>query len=153
MRGHVVVEDPAAYGAWHAALPTFAKSQTKAPEAPAGAVAAGGGAGSRIEQGRALADAKGCAACHTIDGSPRVGPTWKGLYGKTETMADGSTALVDESYLRAFIRDPKARRVKGFAPVMPQIELSEEELAALVAYIQSLGSPPAQASTGQGGQR
>ncbi|MDM0019904.1 cytochrome c oxidase subunit II [Variovorax saccharolyticus] len=147
MRGFVVVEDAAVFKAWQAALPTFADTQVKL------AAPAGGGAGSRVEQGRALADAKGCAACHTIDGSPRVGPTWKGLYGKTETMADGSTALVDESYLRAFIRDPKARRVKGFAPVMPQIELSEEELAALVAYIQSLGSPPAQASTGQGGQR
>jgi cytochrome c oxidase subunit 2 len=147
MRGYVVVEDPAAYTAWRAALPTFAKSQAKAPEPPAGAVAAGGGA--RVEQGRALADAKGCVACHTIDGSPRVGPTWKGLHGKTETMADGSTALVDEAYLRSFIRDPQARHVKGFPPVMPKIELSDEELAALVAYIQSLGSPPAQAAAEQ----
>jgi cytochrome c oxidase subunit 2 len=147
MRGYVVVEDPASYGTWHAALPTFAKSQAKAPEPPAGAVAADGGA--RVEQGRALADAKGCVACHTIDGSPRVGPTWKGLHGKTETMADGSTALVDEAYLRSFIRDPQARHVKGFPPVMPKIELSDEELAALVAYIQSLGSPPAQAAAEQ----
>ena len=143
MRGFVVVEDPANYRAWQVALPTFARTQAKAPEVPAG------GAGARVDQGRALADAKGCVACHTIDGSPRVGPTWKGLYGKTETMADGSTALVDEAYLRSFIRDPQARRVKGFAPVMPRIELSDEELAALVAYIQSFGSPPAQAATEQ----
>lgn len=145
MRGYVVVEDPAAYQAWHAALPTFARSQAKAPEPPAGA--AGGDA--RVQQGRALADSKGCVACHTVDGSPRVGPTWKGLHGKTETMADGSTALVDEAYLRSFIRDPQARQVKGFPPVMPKIELSDEELAALVAYIQSLGSPPAQAAAEQ----
>lgn len=148
MRGFVVVEDPAAYKAWQVALPTFARTQAKAPEVPAGGGAAGG-AGARVEQGRALADAKGCVACHTIDGSPRVGPTWKGLHGKTETMADGSTALVDEAYLRSFIRDPQARHVKGFPPVMPKIELSDEELAALVAYIQSLGSPPAQAATEQ----
>jgi cytochrome c oxidase subunit 2 len=146
MRGFVVVEDPANYGAWRAALPTFAKSQVKATETPAG-VAAGGDA--RVQQGRALADSKGCVACHTIDGSPRVGPTWKGLHGKTETMADGSTALVDEAYLRSFIRDPQARHVKGFPPVMPKIELTDEELAALVAYIQSLGSPPAQAAAEQ----
>ncbi|CAN7648556.1 c-type cytochrome [Variovorax paradoxus] len=145
MRGYVVVEDPAAYQAWHAALPTFARSQAKAPEPPAGA--AGGDA--RVQQGRALADSKGCVACHTVDGSARVGPTWKGLHGKTETMADGSTALVDEAYLRSFIRDPQARQVKGFPPVMPKIELSDEELAALVAYIQSLGSPPAQAAAEQ----
>lgn len=147
MRGFVVVEDAANFGAWQAALPTFASTQAKAPGIPAGAVAAGGGA--RVEQGRALAEAKGCVACHTIDGSPRVGPSWKGLYGKTETMADGSTARVDEAYLRSFIRDPQARQVKGFPPVMPKIELSDEELAALVAYIQSLGSPPAQAATEQ----
>lgn len=142
MRGYVVVEDSANYKAWHAALPTFAKSQAKAPEAPAGGDA-------RVQQGRALADSKGCVACHTIDGSPRVGPTWKGLYGKTENMADGSTALVDEAFLRSFIRDPQARHVKGFPPVMPKVELSDEELAALVAYIQSLGSPPAQAAAEQ----
>lgn len=142
MRGYVVVEDPANYKAWHAALPTFAKSQAKAPEALAGGDA-------RVQQGRALADSKGCVACHTIDGSPRVGPTWKGLYGKTETMADGSTALVDEAFLRSFIRDPQARHVKGFPPVMPKVELGDEELAALVAYIQSLGSPPAQAAAEQ----
>ena len=76
-----------------------------------------------------------------------MGPSWKGLYGKTETMADGSTALVDEAYLRSFIRDPQARQVKGFPPVMPKIELSDDELAALVAYIKSLGSPPTQAAT------
>jgi cytochrome c oxidase subunit II len=38
--------------------------------------------------------------------------------------------------------------VKGFAPIMPKIELTDDELAALVAYIQSYGSaglqPPAQ---------
>jgi cytochrome c oxidase subunit 2 len=148
MRGFVVVEDAASYSAWKAALPTFASSQAKAPEVPAGTAAAGGG-DARVEQGRALATAKGCVACHTIDGSPRVGPTWKGLYGKTETMTDGSTALVDEAYLRSFIRDPQARQVKGFPPVMPRTELSDEELAALVAFIQSLGSPPAQAAAEQ----
>lgn len=147
MRGYVVVEDAVDYRAWHAALPTFAKSQVKAPEPPAGAMAAGGDA--RVQQGRALAESKGCVACHTIDGSPRVGPTWKGLYGKTENMADGSTALVDEAFLRSFIRDPQARHVKGFPPVMPKVELTEEELAALVAYIQSLGSPPPQAAAEQ----
>lgn len=150
MRGYVVVEDAAAYGAWRTALPTFAAmQQARAAQAAQAAQTPAGGGGARVDQGRALADAKGCVACHTIDGSARVGPTWKGLYGKHESMADGSTALVDEAYLRSFIRDPQARHVKGFPPVMPKVDLSEEELAALVAYIQSLGSPPAQAATEQ----
>jgi len=152
MRGFVVVEDAAAFQAWQSMLPTFAKTQVKAAPVPSGEGAAGGGA--RIEQGRALSESKGCVACHTIDGSPRVGPTWKGLFGKTETMEDGSRALVDEAYLRSFIADPTARRVKGFPPVMPKMDLSKEELDALVAYIQSLGSAPtAPAATEQKAQR
>ncbi|RZL92097.1 MAG: c-type cytochrome [Variovorax sp.] len=155
MRAHVVVEEAASFHAWQQALPTFAVMQARAQDAvqAASAAAGGGGADARVAQGRALADSKGCVACHTIDGSARVGPTWKGLYGKTESMRDGSTALVDDAYLRSFIRDPQARGVKGFAPVMPKIDLSDDELAALVAYIKTLGSPPAQAATEQKGQR
>jgi cytochrome c oxidase subunit 2 len=138
MRGYVVVEDEAAFHAWLKAQPTFATTLADANRAAAAPAA---GADTRLAQGLALAQSKGCVACHTVDGSTRVGPTWKGLYGKTETMQDGSTALVDEAYLQGFIRNPQARVVKGFAPVMPKIELSDSELAALVAYIQSLGAP------------
>lgn len=134
MRGYVVVEDDAAFQAWLQQQPTFAATQAAA--APAAA-----GTGTPAAQGRSLAQTKGCVACHTVDGSAGVGPTWKGLFGKTETMVDGSTALVDEAYLKDFIRNPKARAVKGFAQVMPQIELTDEELAALVAYIRSNGKP------------
>jgi len=110
---------------------------SKPPAAPAVAMSP------QAEQGRQLADAKGCMACHTIDGSPRVGPTWLGLFGKNETMADGSTEKVDAAYLRNFILEPQAKKVKGFPPVMPKLPLSDEEVSALVAYIQTLAGPPA----------
>lgn len=140
MRGYVAVVDAASFQSWLREQPTFATmAAAAATPAPAG------GAGGQVAQGQALAQSKGCVACHTIDGTPRVGPTWKGLYGKTETMSDGSTARVDQAYLQSFIRDPQARTVKGFAPIMPKIDLSDDELAALVAFIQSLGAsaPPA----------
>jgi len=133
MRGFVVVEDEAAFQAWLKQQPTFATTQA-APSAVAPA-----GADALPAQGRALAQSKGCVACHTIDGSPGVGPTWKGLFGKTETMVDGSTALVDEAYLKDFIRNPQARAVKGFAPIMPKIDVTDDELAALASYIRSNG--------------
>lgn len=136
MRGYVVVEDASQYAAWQQGLVSFAVASRPAPATAA--------AGSPLaEKGRQLADAKGCVACHTIDGSPRVGPTWKGLYGKNETMADGSTEKVDEAYLRSFILEPQAKRVKGFPPVMPKLPLTDEEVSALVAYIQTLGGPAA----------
>lgn len=133
MRGFVVVEAPAAFETWLRGQPTFAA--TLAPPAPAAAVT-GDDAAAR---GRALAQSKGCVACHTVDGSAGVGPTWKGLFGKTETLKDDSTAKVDEAFLKAFIRNPQARGIKGFPPVMPKIELSDDELEALVAYIRSHG--------------
>jgi cytochrome c oxidase subunit 2 len=142
MRAVVVVEDAAGYQAWLHDKQTFAVTQ-RPPSTEGGPVG----------QGRALAAAKGCVACHSVDGSPRVGPTWKDLFGKTENMRDGSTAFVDDAYLRSFIRDPQARGVKGFAPVMPKIPLSDEELAALVAYIKSLSPAPPVAPPQQKAQR
>lgn len=133
MRGYVVVEDAAAFETWLAAQPTFAAALAPAAPAP-------GAAGGPAALGRTLAQTKGCVACHTVDGGAGVGPTWKGLFGKTETLRDGSTALVDEAFLKAFIRDPQGRGdkgVKGYPPIMPKIELSDEELDALVAYIRT----------------
>lgn len=152
MRGAMVVEDEAQFQAWLKAQPTFA--MTLAGPAPTASASAGpaGSDATKVSQGQALYQSKGCVACHTVDGSPRVGPTWKGLYGKQETMQDGSTALVDEAYLRSFILDPQARSVKGFQPIMPKIALSDEELAALLTYIQSLGGP-APADTAQKARR
>ncbi|MCA8063261.1 c-type cytochrome [Burkholderia sp. AU38729] len=141
MRGVVVVEDEAAFSRWLAQQTTFAQQQMA--HVQAAPTAAGGSAQALANLGKTLAAAKGCVACHTVDGSPLVGPTWKGLYGKTETMADGSTAKVDDAYLRAFIRNPTARVVKGFSPIMPHFDLSEQELSALVAYIKAQGGTPA----------
>jgi len=144
MRGQVVVEEPAAFEAWLARQSTFAATQ--APAAPVAAQA--GGADMLVAQGKALALSKGCVGCHSIDGSVGVGPSWKGLYGSTQTFSDGSSAPVDDAFLREEILTPQARLVKGFGPVMPTIPLSEDELKALIAYIRANGSTaaaPAQA--------
>lgn len=138
MRGFVVVEDDAAFQAWLKQQPPFSLTQA----APSAATRTD--PDSLPALGRALAQSKGCVACHTVDGRPGVGPTWKGLFGKTETMVDGSTALVDEAYVKDFIRNPQARAVKGFAQVMPKIDLSDDELAALAAYIKSNGGATAE---------
>jgi cytochrome c oxidase subunit 2 len=128
MRGIVVVEEESAFRAWHAALPTFAASMAPgAAQAPAA-------------RGKALAQSKGCVGCHSVDGSPGAGPTWQKLYGRRESFADGSSAMVDEAFLRREIREPRARVVKGYAPVMPDVALSDDEVAALVAYIRAQGA-------------
>ena len=131
MRGIVVVEDRAAFQAWLGTQPTFAETLAAASATPAA------GTLSQLDLGKALAQNKGCVACHSLDGSAGVGPTWKGLFGKTETLLDGSTVLIDEAALKIDIRDPLARVVKGYSPIMPKPDLKDDELDALVAYIKA----------------
>lgn len=150
MRGAVVVEDEPAFQAWLQTQPTFA--MTMAGPAPGAAAGLAGGGDARVAQGQALAQSRGCVACHSVDGSTRVGPSWKSLYGKQEILADGSAVLADEAYLARSIREPQAQVVKGFPPIMPPTALSDQEVAALVAYIQSLGGP-VQAAPEQKAQR
>ena len=94
------------------------------------------------ESGQQIAQTMGCTGCHSVDGTKIVGPSWQGLYGKTETFEGGSTAVVDEAYLRESIINPGAKVVAGFPNgVMPQDfgqKLSDEQIADLIAYILSL---------------
>ncbi len=151
MRGHVVVEDDAKFQTWLKAQSTFAVTMASASR-PVGA-SPSTGADNQVAQGQALAQSRGCAACHTADGSARVGPTWKGLYGTPRPLADGSTVLADESYLRRSILEPQAQVVKGFPPIMPPASLGNEEVTALLAYIQSLGGATAAAPAPAAGQK
>jgi cytochrome c oxidase subunit 2 len=88
--------------------------------------------------GQRLAAQKGCAGCHTPNGRPSIGPTWKGIFGSTVTLKDGSTAVVDQAYVERSIREPSAQIVDGFSVPMPRIALSDDEVVTLVEYIRSL---------------
>jgi cytochrome c oxidase subunit 2 len=110
--------------------------------------------------GEQLYTQQGCQSCHTLDGSRKVGPSFKNLYGKTDhKMSDGSSVTVDANYIRQSILKPGQRIVAGYQNLMPgsYSRLSERELSGLVAFIreQSDKEPPAsdtpkQTATGQG---
>jgi cytochrome c oxidase subunit II len=90
--------------------------------------------------GRSLAESEGCLKCHSVDGSPHIGPTWLDLYRRTTTLADGTTVLADEAYLTESMMDPRAKQVAGFPLTMPSYagKLGAPETAALLEYIKSL---------------
>ncbi len=91
--------------------------------------------------GVALAAEKGCTACHSLDGTAGIGPSWKGTYGSPRVMTDGSERLADDAYLRKSMLEPAAEVVTGFANVMIAPELSEAEIAQLLQLFRQLGSP------------
>ncbi len=92
------------------------------------------------ESGRQLATERSCRSCHSIDGSTSVGPSWLGLAGSTDQLSDGATVVAGRTYLERSIREPQAEIVAGFDVVeMPTLNLSADEVGALVDYIESLG--------------
>ncbi len=118
----VKVVDPDTFNAWVAIASDPSRGKTPA------------------QFGAVLYTKKGCVACHNVDGTPNIGPTWKGIWGTNVALEGGRSVLVDSAYVKKSMIDPAADVVKGFQPVMPPYEgvLSDKEIAGLTAYIQSL---------------
>ena len=94
------------------------------------------------EKGKELYTNMGCIGCHSIDGSALVGPSFKGLAGKKQTVVtDGKEReiTVDDAYLVTSMKDPDKDVVKGFTKgQMPPLPLSDDDIAGLIAYIKTL---------------
>ncbi len=117
----------------------LAATSSPEPEAVPPTAAATPNVARDVARGKRLAQEKTCLGCHTTDGRDQVGPTWRGLYGKKETLQSGATVEVDEAYLNESILDPNSELVQGFLPdIMPSVDLTRDEINAIVAFIKSL---------------
>ncbi|MBA3498727.1 MAG: cytochrome c oxidase subunit II [Myxococcota bacterium] len=98
------------------------------------------GGGDPIEHGKKLYEKKGCNACHTLDGTIKIGPSFKGKWGTTVTTNAGPVTF-DENYVRESILTPNAKYQPGF-PVgtMPAFEgqLKERDIEGLIAWMKTL---------------
>jgi cytochrome c2 len=95
--------------------------------------AAGGG-------GKGLYASLGCQGCHSLDGSPSTGPTFKGLFGSKAKLTNGQTVTADEAYLLESILDPDKQIVQGYQPgvmsaVIKKGQVSEADGKRLVDFI------------------
>lgn len=88
--------------------------------------------------GRKHLDTKGCIACHSLTGTPGVGPTFKGLWGRTEAFTDGTSQVVDAAYIKESILEPQKKLVKGFGPVMPKLPVSDQEIIEITDYLKTV---------------
>jgi len=86
----------------------------------------------------------GCFACHSVDGSKLVGPSFKGIYGHTATVVTGGNEreiTVDDEYIKKSIYDPNADVVKGFNKGLMLSytgQLSEEDVKQITEYLKTL---------------
>ena len=149
MKNHVwfVADKPGSYdlfcsvycGTGHSAMITTVEA---VPPAQFAAWLEKGGGGEHV--GKELLEKHGCLGCHSLDGSPKAGPTFKGIWGRSVTVVtDGKerSVTVDEAYLRRSILEPNADVVKGFQPIMPSFsgKLSDADLAAIIGFFRSGG--------------
>jgi mono/diheme cytochrome c family protein len=99
-----------------------------------------------VEIGREIFEGKGiCATCHTIGRSGALRfPDLDGIALRAGTRVPGLGAL---EYMAQSLYEPEAYIVPGFAGGMPTIDkppigLSEDEIKAVISYLQTLGGEP-----------
>jgi mono/diheme cytochrome c family protein len=96
--------------------------------------------------GREIAQGKGlCFTCHTLGKSGALRfPDLQGIGANAATRIEGLSGV---QYLAHSIYEPSEFIVPGFNPGMPEIDrppigLSDQEILAVIAYLQSLGGEP-----------
>jgi cytochrome c oxidase subunit 2 len=133
MLSRVVVHSPEAFQAW------VAEEIRKIESMPL------------VELGELTYNQAGCSTCHSLDGSAKVGPSFKGVFGRQEKIFGAGTLTVDENYIRESILEPQAKLVEGFPPAMPTFkgQLSDRRILGLVEFIKgpaSTGEPVVKAA-------
>ncbi|HKI90167.1 MAG TPA: cytochrome c oxidase subunit II [Draconibacterium sp.] len=86
----------------------------------------------------------GCFACHTVDGTKLVGPSFKGIWGEEQTVITNGQerkVKVNEDYVHRSIYDPNADVVKGFGKGLMlsyKGQLSEDDVANIIEYLKTV---------------
>lgn len=92
-----------------------------------------------VALGKYLYETRGCQQCHSVDGTAKTGPSWKGIFGESHATSAGNVP-VDENYIRESILEPNAKVRSGFNAVMPTFkgQLKDEQIDGLITYIKCL---------------
>lgn len=137
---HIVCHEYCGFG--HQNMTAQIEVTEKVNTAAMGEEVAGAGGGvelsALVAAGKQVYEEKGCVACHSLNGTVGVGPTFKGLWGRTEELQDGSKVAVDDVYLAESIKAPGAKLVKGFGPVMPTLTLTDDEINSVTEFIKTI---------------
>lgn len=94
--------------------------------------------------GKNIIQATGCKACHSLDGTKIVGPSFKGLWGKKEVViSDGEEREItaDSTYIRRSIYEPNHDIVKGYNKgqmVSYRDQLNDEQVAKIIEYLKTI---------------
>ena len=79
-------------------------------------------------QGKALFTSKICATCHSIDGSKKVGPSFKNLVGRATITTKAEVFRNDKAYFIESIKQPQAKVSQAYGGVMPMLAVTDVKL-------------------------
>jgi len=80
-----------------------------------------------------------CAACHSLDGSKKVGPTFKNLACSEREWEGGTKGMADDAFLMESILNPNKKIAKGYPPAMPAMggTLSKTEVESAIMFLKA----------------
>jgi cytochrome c oxidase subunit 2 len=93
------------------------------------------------DMGKQLYVSKSCNTCHSLDGSPKVGPSWLKLYNRQGSLTNGQSYVADHNYIKESILNPSAKVVAGYqAGMMPSYagQLSDVEIESIIEFIKTV---------------
>lgn len=96
------------------------------------------------QAGAKLLQKNGCTACHSVDGSRVVGPSFKGLYGSKKSVTTNGAkreVTIDDAYIKKAIYEPNADVEEGFSPGLMKSYngiVSEKEVTEITDYLKTL---------------
>ena len=99
-----------------------------------------------LNAGLDILQKNGCVACHSLDGTKIVGPTFKGLYGsQVDVTTDGNKHKIkaDDEYIKTSINDPDKDIVVGFSKgLMKSYKsvLKDDDIKKVNDYLKTLGA-------------
>lgn len=94
--------------------------------------------------GRQIIESKGCLACHSLDGSEIIGPTFLGRFGENivvTTNGQDREIMYDADYVKRSVLDPNADISKGYRAgqmLSYEGELSDQDISLVVEFLKSL---------------
>ncbi len=95
--------------------------------------------------GLKIIEKNGCMACHSLDGTKVVGPSFKALYGskRNVTLSNGTKkeVVANEEYIKTSIYEPNMEVLEGYpAGLMKSYDnlISDEEIEQINAYLKTL---------------
>ena len=117
----------------------FAAAEAKAIELAATPAVAFVVDAAKAKQGEALYTSKTCSACHSLDGSKVIGPSFKGFMGRVTITEKAEVFVNDAAYFADSVKNPQGKIVRGFTNAqMPKLPVSDAEIEALLHYAASL---------------